>query len=151
MCPPSAVPHLTRRIELAEDSNDLEILKAELFHLIEESLSEIRRKGRSTRKLQIDLLYSDLKTARGTRRLRRHSSQLSGWYSEAEALFLQILTRRIRVRAIEVRFEDFAADPSAQLGLFEDNMEAKEIQLTTALDNLRDRFGKNAVRYARAG
>ncbi|HDH57150.1 MAG TPA: hypothetical protein ENF16_00910, partial [Bacteroidetes bacterium] len=149
VCPPSAVPHLTRQIELAEDSNDLEILKAELFHLIEESLSEIRRKGRSARKLQIDLLYSDLKTARGLRRLRRHSSQPFGWYSEAEALFLQILTRRIRVRAIEVRFEDFASDPSAQLGLFEDPREAKEIRLTDAVDRLKDRFGKNAVRYAR--
>lgn len=151
VCPPSAIPHLSRRTELAEDSNDLEILKAELFHLIEDSLSELRRSSRSARKLQINLLYSDLKTVQGVRQLRSHANQLSGWYGEAEALFLQILTRRIRVRAIEVRFEDFAPDPSAQLGLFEDVKIAKEIRLTSALDHLRDRFGEKVLTYARAG
>jgi len=142
---------LHRRTELAEDCNDIMILKSELFHLVEESLSKIRRQGRSVRKLQIDILYSDLKSARGVRRLRRHSNQLSGWYGEAEELFLRILTRRIRVRSIKVRFEDFAADPKAQLGLFEEHSEIKDTHLTMALDNLRERFGNSAVRYARAG
>jgi DNA polymerase-4 len=149
--PPSSVPHLKKRTELAEDNNDIEILKAELFHLVEEGLSDIRRQERSARKLQIDILYSDLKTARGVRRLLRHANQLSGWYSEAEELFLHILTRRIRVRAIEVRFEDFAADPAAPLGLFEDRESAREVYLTTALDHIRDRFGSESVRFARAG
>lgn len=149
--PPSAVPHVSRRSELAEDSNDLAVLKAELFYLVDECLAELRHRGRSARTLQIDLLYSDLKSARGVRKLRRAANQLSGWYGEAEALLLQILTRRIRVRAIEVRFEDFASDPSAQLGLFEDRKKAKEIVLTAALDHLKDRFGKEAVYYARAG
>lgn len=149
--PPSAIPHVTRRTELAEDSNDIDILKSELFRLVEESLTELRRRGRSARTLQIDLLYSDLKSARGVRKLRRYANQLSGWGREAEALFLQILTRRIRVRAVEVRFEDFAADPGAQLGLFTDPVQAKEIHLSGALDTLRERFGKAAVQYARAG
>lgn len=149
--PPSAVPHITRRVELAEDSNHLETLKRELFCLVEESLSELRRRGRSARKLQINLLYSDLKTARGVRTLRAHANLLSGWKGEAEALFLQIFSRRIRVRTIEVRFEDFAANPGAQLGLFEDTGRAKEIRLTTALDTLRDRFGAGSVRYGRVG
>ncbi|MBU1880962.1 hypothetical protein KKA08_02935 [bacterium] len=149
--PPSSIPHLKKRTELAEDSNDIGVLKAELFRLVEASLSEIRRQGRSVKKLQIDVLYSDLKTARGVRRLLRHANQLWGWYSEAELLFLQMLSRRIRVRAIEVRFEDFAADPTAQLGLFEDRKAAQELQLTTALDRVRDRFGTESVRFAKAG
>jgi DNA polymerase-4 len=149
--PPSSAPHVSRRIELADDSNDIAILKSELFGLIEDGLSEIRRQGRSARKLQIDLLYADLKTSRGIRRLRRHANQLSGWRVEAQGLLLQILTRRIRVRAIEVRFEDFAADPTAQLGLFDDQKSAKEIQITSAVDHLRGRFGSGAVQYARAG
>ncbi|MCX6639631.1 MAG: hypothetical protein NTW14_04000 [bacterium] len=149
--PPSAVPHLSHRIELPEDSNDIVTLKKQLFGLVETSMSELRQRGRGARRLQLDLLYSDLKAARGTRTLRSHSNLLSGWYTEAEALFLQILTRRIRVRAIEVRFWDFAPDPAAQTQLFAATEETKEISLSTTLDGLRQRFGMDAVKYARAG
>lgn len=149
--PPSSVPHVSRRIELAEDSNDVILLKREVFLLVNGCLYELRRGGRAARRLQMDLLYSDSKTARGVRTVRRASNQLSGWYAEAEALLLQILTRRIRVRALEVRFEDFHADASAQLGLFEVPSGAKELCLTQSLDKLRERFGEKMVHYAKAG
>jgi len=149
--PPSTIPHLSHRSELSDDSNDIITLKKHLFGLVEESMSELRQKGRSTRKLQLDLLYSDLKSVRGVRTLRCHSNLLSGWYSEAEELLMQILTRRIRVRAIEVRFEDFAPDPTAQMQLFSEPTLVKEISLSATLDSLRERFGMGVVKYSRAG
>jgi DNA polymerase IV len=147
--PPSAVPHLSRRSELAEDSNDLVILKRELFHLIEESLAELRHQGRSARCLQLDLLYSDFKTARSARVLRQGTNQLSVWYAEAESLLLQILSRRIRVRALEVDFRDFQLDAGAQLGLFDTPCASREDRLTKSLDAVRERFGVKAVCFAK--
>jgi DNA polymerase-4 len=148
--PPSATPHISRRAELTEDTNDIEVLRVELFQLIEESLAELRGRGRAARKLQVDILYSDLKSAKGARRLRCYVNQRSVWIEEAEKLLLRILTRRIRVRAMEVRFEEFAADPQAQLGLFDDHGNAQEVRLMRAVDELWSRFGKDAVRFARA-
>ncbi len=58
--PPSSVPQVKRRSELAEDSNDAVLLKAELFGLVVEALAEIGRRGRAARTLHIDILYSDL-------------------------------------------------------------------------------------------
>ncbi len=148
--PPSATPHVTRRAEPAEDTNDIGRLRCELFHLVEESLSDLRRCGRAARRLQIEILYSDLKSARGAQRLRGHSNRRSVWIPEAEKLLLRILTRRIRVRALEVRFEDFSADPQAQLGLFGNGGDSREVRLERALDELKRRFGGDAVRFARA-
>ena len=152
--PPSAIPHLTKRAELAEDTNDLQILKRELFSLVEEALSELRRSNRTARKLQLDLLYSDFanaplrgKTARGARTLRDVTNQLSVWNGEAEVLFLRILTRRIRVRAIEVRFEDFKRDMRGQMGLFDGAKPNREDNLARSLDGIRAKFGSKAVRY----
>jgi DNA polymerase-4 len=147
--PPSAVPHLTKRSELAEDSNDLVVLKRELFGLVEESLAELRLSGRSAKRLQIDLLYSDFKSARGVRTLREASNLLSLWYAEAEALFLKILERRIRVRTLEARFEGFQRDVGAQLGLFETPRDSREQRLTQSLDKVRERFGVKAVSFAK--
>jgi hypothetical protein len=147
--PPSAVPHLSRRSELAEDSNDLVILKRELFHLVEESLAVLRQQGRSARRLQLDLLYSDFKTAHSARVLRQGTSQLSTWYAEAESLLLQILSRRIRVRALEVDFRDFQLDAGAQLGLFDTPRASREDRLTKSLDAVRERFGVKAVCFAK--
>jgi DNA polymerase-4 len=147
--PPSAVPHLLRRFELAEDSNDLAVLKRELFHLIEEALTELRQSSRSARRLQLNLLYSDFKTARGERLLRKGSSQLSTWSTEAEGLLLQILTRRIRVRALEVDFRDFQVEAGWQLGLFESPADSREIRLTKSLDQVRERFGIKVVSFAK--
>ncbi len=150
--PPSAIPHLARRSELAEDTNDLEILKRELFTLIEEALSELRRTQRTARRLQIDLLYSDFKTARGVKSIKQHVNKLSVWYAEAESLLLQILTRRIRVRTLEVRFEDFRRDISGQLGLFEgEAVVQREAHLLQAVDQLRSRLGEKAVGFGRRG
>ncbi|HEX7343699.1 MAG TPA: hypothetical protein VF398_05505, partial [bacterium] len=152
--PPSAIPHLTRRMELGEDTNDLQVLKRELFSLVEEALSELRRSNRAARKLQLDLLYSDFanaplrgKTARGARTLRDVSNQLSIWYGEAEELFLRILTRRIRVRALEVRFEDFKRDIRGQMGLFDEVRPNREDDLAKSVDRVREKFGKKAVQY----
>jgi len=145
--PPSAIPHLTKRAELGEDTNDLQILKHELFSLVEEAMSDLRRSNRAARKLQLDLLYSDFKTARGARTLRDVSNQLSLWYCEAEDLFLRILTRRIRVRAIELRFEDFKRDMRGQMGLFDGAKPNREDNLARSLDGIRAKFGGEAVRF----
>lgn len=147
--PPESVPHLSRRSELAEDSNDLAVLKRELFHLVEEALAELRHTRRAARRLQLDLLYSDFKTTRGAKVLRQHSQQLSAWYAEAEALLLQILTRRIRVRALEIDFRDFQIETGAQMGLFDTPRDDREARLTRSLDAVRERFGVKAVAYAR--
>ncbi|RJP82718.1 MAG: hypothetical protein C4524_00260 [Candidatus Zixiibacteriota bacterium] len=147
--PPERVPHLIRRAELGEDSNDLVILKRELFGLVETALSELRRQGRAAKRVQIELLYSDFRTAKGARSLKSASNRLSVWYGEAEALFLRLFARRIRVRAIEVRFEGFEQDAGAQLHLFDPPVGEKEAKLAASLDKLRGKFGEGAVRFAK--
>jgi len=123
--PPSAIPHLTKRANWQKIRTTCRSEARAVF---------ARRRGavgaaaveRAARKLQLDLLYSDFKTGEAPGRCAM-STIAFGLVREAEVLFLRILTRRIRVRAIEVRFEDFSGHPTAelwgtggQMGLFDD-------------------------------
>jgi DNA polymerase-4 len=57
-------------------------------------------------------------------------------------LFDKVYTRRMRLRLVGLRFTDLVHG-SYQMNLFEDNAEL--ISLYQAMDNIKNRFGKDAV------
>jgi len=136
--------------EFGNDTNDARSLEAVLYGLVEQVGSRLRRRRRAARRIAMILDYSD-----GMRRAR----QVAARPATANDLILFDLARRtLRLawtRRVRIRHMRLVCDrlifPPAQLELFAADQTANEKRcgLITAIDNVRHRFGGQALRFGR--
>lgn len=144
---PQRNPNVYEEQTLAEDSNDIQYLRGVLYRLIERAALRLRHNKRSAKKLSLEIYYSDRKNAFGQKTLPAPSNLEKELFVSAELLFKKILTRRTRVRKLAVRF--FQLGPAAkQISLFPSASEAKNYQLSQAIDQIRSKLGREAIQLA---
>ncbi|MBN1154992.1 DNA polymerase IV [candidate division KSB1 bacterium] len=145
--PPRQIPMLLEECTLADDSNDLDRLRAELYGLIERGALRLRLSQRTTQKIVLDIEYSDHKKAYGQKKLPRGTYLDRELFYYAESLMERVLQRRTRVRRLAVRYAVLA--PAVPQGsLFTSKQEQQNIRLTDAVDRIRLKYGANAIRSA---
>lgn len=143
-------PQVTVARSFGNDTNDKKRLQGALYGLIEQAGAELRARRLAAGHLIITLNYSD--GARVVRRthLRPASASDLDLFAAARALFQKAWQRRVRIRRIGLVC-DRLGPPPAQLSLFPD--EARKTRqsdnLITALDQIRQRFGRSAVAVGR--
>jgi DNA polymerase-4 len=150
VCPPAREPEIRRETVLAEDSNDPGLLRSALRKLVEDAGRELRTRGLTASRLGLKVRYADARTAAGSSRLVRPSDLEPELWRATDSLLERILTRRVRMRALRLRLSGLTRGPR-QLCLFEDRPRAREAALTTALDRIRGRHGKDAVGFGMPG
>ncbi|MCB0535387.1 MAG: DNA polymerase IV [Lewinellaceae bacterium] len=124
------------------DTIDLRFLQDEIRRQTAQLAYELRSKGKLTACVTIKLRYSDFNTF--TRQAKiPYTAQDSPLTEQALLLFEKLYERRQGVRLLGVRFSELVPGTS-QLNLFDDT--EKESRLLAAMDKIRDRFGKGAVR-----
>ena len=124
------------------DTIDLRFLHDEIRRQTAQLAYQLRSLEKLTACVTVKLRYSDFNTF--TRQLRiPYTAQDTVLTGHALALFDRLYERRQAIRLVGVRFGDLVPGTS-QLNLF-DNTE-KEARLLEAMDKIRDRFGKGAVR-----
>ena len=136
--------------EFGNDTNDKSSLESVLYRLVEQIGNRLRRRRRAARRVAVILDYSD-----GMRCAR----QLAAKPATANDLILFRLARRTlrlawhrRVRIRHVRLIcDRLTFPPAQLELFADEQRQTQNRdnLILAIDNIRERYGNQAVRVGR--
>lgn len=146
--PPEQAPQVSATRVLPEDTNDLQLLRAVLYTLLEHLAPTLRRHRFLAQTLQLEISYSDYRTASGRSRLPAPSNFELELYPPAEALLDKTLTRRTRVRSLSVALLDLTTRPR-QLPLFTESGTNKAAALTQAIDRIRSRFGEDAIRFAR--
>ena len=148
--PPKMKPTVAEEVTLPRDENDDEKLLGILYGLVEKCANRLRSRSLLPRKAGLVIRYADQQEI--TRRI--HLPQLSFWdfdlYGPLEELFFKACRRRVRVRFMRVWFRDFSY-PSSQLSLFSAVIPGREkkVSVTQALDNIRGRFGGEAIQYGR--
>ncbi len=148
--PPRMKPTVAEEVTLPRDENDDEKLLGILYGLVEKCANRLRSRSLLPRKAGLVIRYADQQEI--TRRIRL--PQLSFWdfdlYGPLEELFFKACRRRVRVRFMKVWFRDFS-HPSSQLSLFSIAApdREKKVSVTQALDNIRGRFGGEAIQYGR--
>jgi DNA polymerase-4 len=148
--PPRMKPTVAEEVTLPRDENDDEKLLGILYGLVEKCANRLRSRSLLPRKAGLVIRYADQQEI--TRRI--HLPQLSFWdfdlYGPLEELFFKACRRRVRVRFMKVWFRDFS-HPSSQLSLFSAVApdREKKVSVTQALDNIRGRFGGEAIQYGR--
>ena len=145
---PQQLPNIYEQQTLTEDTNDIFLLRGALYRLVEKVGSQLRQSSQTARKMMLEIYYADHREAAGQKRLPAATNMDRELFSVAEKLMRKILTRRIRVRKLAVRY--FHLRPaSAQMSFFDEpkNYDADR-NLNRAMDKIRQRFGEEAVRFS---
>jgi DNA polymerase-4 len=124
------------------DTIDMRFLQDELRRQTAQLAYQLRALGKLTACVTVKLRYADFNTFTKQAKIP-YSAQDSLLESKMLQLFEQLYERRQAIRLLGVRFSELVQG-SSQLNLF-DNTE-KEARLLEAMDKIRNRFGKQAVR-----
>lgn len=162
--PPSIPPQLVLAEELKDNTNEREIIAGVIKRLVIEGSFQLQRSNRSAAELMLNISYCDGKMSRNINRLREHTNSTSIWLRMIEDLATRTVTRRVRVRRIELTFRRLTAILN-QLDLWEMTKDEKEPNSAhnspmyskhkfdkafQALEKLQARFGTSAVRLGAA-
>ena len=140
-------PNILEEQTLAEDSNDFGCLRRVLHFLVEKGSLRLRQSHRTAKKFSLQIEYSDHKTAFARKKLFTPINVEKELFNSAELLLKKILTRRTRVRKMAIRLFQLAP-ASKQLSFFTTTSDLKNERLALAVDQIRGKFGGNAVRVA---
>ena len=140
------------RVEHAfgNDTNTRSELEGALYRLVEQAGADLRRKGLAARRVKVVLDYSDGGRVIRQAAVRPASANDFRLFAVAQTVLEKAWKRRIRIR--HLRFVcDRLTYPPAQRSLFTEHEDEKtlRVQLVTALDTIRDRFGQNALQVGR--
>jgi len=147
--PPQQVPNIYEQTTLAEDSNDIHLLRGALYRLVEKVGRQLRQSSQAARKMMLEIYYADHREAIGQKRLPAATNMDQELFLVTEELLHKILTRRIRVRKLAVRYFELTPAPK-QVSLFDKQTGDKNQNLTRAIDQLRKKFGEDSLKFALA-
>jgi DNA polymerase-4 len=141
-------PRVAAEYAFGDDTNDEGVLDAVLYRLVETAGTELRERRMGARRIGIVLDHAD-----GVRCVRQRSSSIGtaddpALYMLARSAFGLARFRRVRIRHMRLVC-DRLVFPSGQMGLFDDGCERRRARLGAALDAVRGRFGRDAVRVGR--
>lgn len=138
------IKSISNETTFAHDVSDREILNHTLRVLVEEVGRRLRKSGLRGVTVHIKLRWSDFTTLTRQMTLRRPIDLDSEIYAVALQLFEKNWTDGKPVRLIGVGVSGFE-QPSHQLGLWDTPNPPIE-RLQSTLDDLRERFGEDAIR-----
>jgi DNA polymerase-4 len=144
--PEREVKSVSREETFARDIRDGAQLRRELLRMSDEVAAQLRQHSLQARTVAIKLRYADFSTYARQATLDEPTDSGPAIYARAEALFAAVWNRLLAVRLLGVAAAGLAP-PARQLRLFEEP-DPRQEQLDAALDRIRARFGKDAVRRA---
>jgi DNA polymerase-4 len=146
VCPPRHTPEICEHSFLSEEDNDDAVLLAELCRLVESCAYKLRRLERGAAELKLTIYYADgVQQSRGVKLDPPQNHDLI-IYAEVEKLFVQICTRRTRVKGFKLSCRKLGC-PDGQRELFAMNRPSPQQQaLQESIDRLRGRYGMPIIK-----
>lgn len=141
-------PRVAADHAFGDDTNDERVLDAVLYRLVENAGAELRERRLTARRIGVALDHAD-----GVRCVRQRSAAVGtaddpALYALARSAFELARFRRVRIRHMRLVC-DRLVFPSGQMGLFDNDPAPRQARLVAALDAVRRRFGRDAVRVGR--
>ena len=127
-----------------QDTTDIAYLNNLLVSMVEKLAFELRHKQKLTSCITVKIKYSNFDTHTLQQRIP-YTAFDHTLINAAKELFQRLYKRRMLIRLLGVRFS-YLVQGVQQLNMFEDKPEV--VKLYHAMDHIRDRFGKKAVRRA---
>jgi DNA polymerase-4 len=127
-----------------KDTTDLVRLNQLIVSMVEKIAFEMRKQEKLTSCITVKIRYSNFDTHTLQKRIP-YTSFDHILIESARELFSRLYQRRMLIRLIGVRFSHLVRGVQ-QLNMFDDTPE--KVSLYMAMDSLRRRFGRNAVKRA---
>jgi DNA polymerase-4 len=124
-----------------KDTTDMNKLKSIIIAMAENLAYQLRRGNKLTACVTFKIRYSDFQTYTQQQRIP-YSAMDHSILPVVLDLFRKLYNRRLLVRLIGVKFSHLV-EGGYQINLFEDN--EKLINLSQAIDNMRERYGDRSV------
>ena len=141
-----AIKSVSNEITFAKDLTDESLLLGHFRRLSEQVGRRLRKASLAGTTVQIKLRWSDFSTITRQKTLPSASNLDQEIYDAAAALFLKNHSEGRPVRLIGVGVSNLNS-PAYQLGLWDEDHQ-KELRLLTAVDALRERFGREIIKRA---
>lgn len=142
--PYSEKKSISKEHTFENDTIDMSVLRKHIITMVDDLAFELRESGKLTACLTIKIRYSNFETF--TKQVRVPFTSSERMLSEkALDLFKTLYSKRMLIRLIGIKFSELVAG-SYQIDLFNDAV--TDINLSTAMDKIRNRFGFDAVKRA---
>lgn len=145
---------MSREETFPEDIHDDDALETELVALATRVGADLRRAGRRARTITVKLRDADFRTRQASRTVPEPLESDRAILTIARELLGRLRSeRRTGARLLGISLSHFDGRAGGQLALFEEQAEVLETDrdraLSRTVDDLRARFGPNAVRSGR--
>ncbi len=131
----------------AEDVGDRRRVERELLQLSEGVTRQLRRRGLFARTVKLKLRYEDFTTITRQCTLAQPTNLDQVLYREGQKLLRGAWVRGRKVRLVGIGATNLSTT-GHQLGLFDRHDDERLARLAEAVDEIRDRFGRDALRRA---
>lgn len=146
---PSRIPRVTEEETLPEESNEDAFLLSVLQGLAEEAGERLRGMKVTAGRMELEIQYADAVLSRRCCGLSPPAELDRPLFQAANRLLIQAAQRRVRIRRIALHCTQLA-HLSGQMELFSwetpSSFSRRQGALQQALDEIRGRFGKGAIR-----
>jgi len=143
--PPDRTPRLRERHRFVPDTNDDAVIRAAVYSLVERLCAAMRAKSMTARAASLHLSYSD-DVARMGRFRFAPTQEERAVYQALMGRYARLCDRRRRVAHVALVLEGLCVSNEAQPSLFD---QPAPTRLAPGLDEIRRRFGNDAVRVGR--
>jgi DNA polymerase-4 len=130
----------------AEDTADEARIRRTLLWMSDRLTGQMRQDGVVARTVRLKLRTSGFSTFTRQMHLERATDQADEVYAAALKLLMSGWDRR-RLRLVGVAVTELSGGGGLQLGLF-DHDDQRQVRLSQAVDDIRDRFGSEAITRA---
>lgn len=124
-----------------KDTTDMYYLRRVLITMVDELSFDLRKSEKLTGCITVKIRYSNFDTYTKQSRIPYTSSDISITQKVLE-LFNVLYSRRMMIRLIGIKFSDLVGG-GMQINLFNDSIE--QVNLSRALDGIKNRFGAKSV------
>lgn len=131
----------------ATDQTDEEFLQTELLRLSDKVAARLRANRQAGRTVRLKIRYHDFTTMLRSETLPMPTASARDIYETALGLWRKHRQKGQAVRLVGVGVANLESAPYRQLGLF-DNIHPRDDKLARTLDEIRDKFGRDAIRRA---
>ena len=143
---------ISHMVTFDHNLTDPEEIRTGTLKIADEVGSRLRKSGKYAFVVYVQWKNPDLKVKQKQRKLHDSTNRTKEIYTVAMKLLSEIHRPYEPVRMLTVGVSDFTDVPVSQANLFEDpHTDEKQEKLEQTMDQIRARFGKNVVGFARTG
>ena len=129
----------------SSDLDDTEIILREILRLADRTASRLREKGMCGRTVTLKVRWSNFKTITRSRTMPAEFDNAAEIYEAVRALYLKLDPQRPRIRLLGVSVSSLVPGPPRRQLLLDDSGRAAWNEAAQAVDDIRRRFGDEAV------